>query len=105
MFVLLYGEGFEAALPDVTRATMAFVVTADVCGEEPLHPAGEVTVLAGPEDEVEMVGHEAVAADAHGEAFAGEGHEIDEGLIVVVVVEDAGAAVAAVDDVVADVSG
>jgi hypothetical protein len=79
-------------------------VAADVGGQQPLHPAGEVAIVARPEDKVEVVGHEAVAADPHGQSLAGQWEQIDECLEVGVIVEDASAAITAVDDVVADVS-
>ena len=69
-----------------------------------MHPAGEVAIVARPEDKVEVVGHKAVAADSHGQPLAGQWEQIDECLEVGVVVEDARAAITTVDDVVADVS-
>ena len=60
--------------------------------------------MIGVEDEVEVVGHQAVGQDAHREAVAGLSDEADEGGVVGVLVEDLGFAVAAVQNVVAHVA-
>jgi len=100
--VLLNREGAEAALPDVAATAMAAVVAADVAGEQPLHESAEVAIAAGPEDEVEVIGHQAEGGHAHGQALAAGGEQVEKGAVVGLVVEDAGAAVAAIDDVIAD---
>ena len=62
--VLLDGEAFETALVEVAAsAGVAVGVPALGVGHgEPLHEAGELSILGGEEDEVEVVGHEAVGA-------------------------------------------
>ena len=59
----------------------------------------------GPQDKVEVVGHQAVGEDAHREAFAGQADQLDERRVIVVIVEDGGAGVSSVEDVVAEVGG
>jgi hypothetical protein len=66
MFIVLNGEGLEPALPDVTIGAVSAVVSANVCGEQPLHPPAEVSVVPRPQDQVEMIRHEAEADDADG---------------------------------------
>ncbi len=99
--VLRDGKGFEPALPDVAAAPVAAAVAVHVGGQQPLHPGTQVVVAAGPEDEVEVVGHQAKADQPHRDAGAGLAEEADEAVVVVGVVEDPGAAVAAVEGVVA----
>ena len=74
-------------------------VAADVRGHQPVHPAAQVAVVAGPQGQVEVVGHQAVGQDAHGRADHGLGHHVDEGIIIVGLVKDGGTGVAAVEDV------
>ena len=62
------------------------------------HPVAQVAVIGGPEDEAGVVGHEAVGEDWHGESLAGL---VDDGVVVIGLVEDPGVGVAAIGDVVA----
>src|SRR5262245_12292878 len=55
----------------------------------------------GPEEEMKVVGHQAVAENPHRQAFAGRLKEGDEGDVVRFLVEDVGPGVAAIEDVVA----
>ena len=82
VFVFLDGERFESPLPDVAGGLVVLVVAADVCREQPLHPAGEIAVLARPEDQVKMVRHQAVTQEPHRNDFVGGVEETDEGLII-----------------------
>src|SRR5262249_10244937 len=91
-----------AALPDVAAGSSPAVMVADVAGEQPLHESAEVAIVAGPEDEMKVIGHEAEGGDAHGDAFGGLGEQFEEVAVVGRVVKDACAAVTAVEDVVAD---
>jgi hypothetical protein len=63
----------------------------------------------GAEEEVEVVGHQAVAEEPKGIAIPGHGEGLEEGEVIVVVGEDGGAVVAAVerviDEAVADDAG
>jgi hypothetical protein len=72
-----------------------------VSGEQPLHLGAQVVIAGRPEDEVEMVGHQTKADQTHGHAGASLTQEPDEVVIVVGVVKDLGAAVAAVESMVA----
>jgi len=65
VFILLDREGFETTLPYVTAGMIVAVMTPDVRGHQPLHPGAEVAIPARPEDQMEMVGHEAIAEDTH----------------------------------------
>jgi hypothetical protein len=45
------------------------------CGEQPLHPATEVSVGMRPEYEMEVVRHQTMPDDAHRSPFAGVGDQ------------------------------
>jgi hypothetical protein len=77
------------------------MITPDMRRQRPLHPAAQVAVVARPKHQVEVIGHDAEGQDAHREPLAGSGQNGDEGFVVLVLVEDFGAVVAAVQDVVA----
>ena len=102
------GEGFETALVEGAGAGGVVVgVPALGVGElEPAHEVGEEVglVLAGPEDEVEVVGHEDVGEDAEGVTGVGLFEGAFKGDVVGGCVEDAGAGGGAVEDVVGGVA-
>ena len=100
MIVFLNGEGFEAALPNMTGQAVSHVVTAAVGGQQPMDPGGQVVRVGGPEDEVEMVGHEAITKNPHGDMGVGLAEKVAKGGVVVRAVEDFDPAVAAIDDMV-----
>ena len=41
MFILLDGEAFEAALPDMAAGSVDVMVAAHMAGEEPLHETAQ----------------------------------------------------------------
>lgn len=100
MIVFLDGKGSEAALVDMAAAVVVLVVTADMSGEQPHHVFTQIAVAAWPEDEVEMVGHQAIGEQAHGDAFASLTQQFDEGGVIAVFVEDGTAAIAPIEDMV-----
>jgi len=103
--VLLDRERLEAALPDVAAVAVAGRMAADVGGHGPVHPPARVAVLAGPDDEVEMVGYEALAEQPHRDAQANLGEQAEECGVVPLVTEDLNPGVAPVEDVVAGAAG
>ena len=101
VFILIDGEGFEAALPDVAAAAVTLAVAVHVSGQEPLHPGAQVAIAMRPEYSVEMIGHHAKAHEAHryaGARLAKEAHEV---MVVIVVMKDPGPAIAAIKGMVA----
>lgn len=84
---------------------MGAVMTPHVRGQQPLHPRTEHIVDPRPKQKMEMVRHQAVADDAHGRAQAPFGQEIEEPPIVVVAMENGGAPIPAVENVIAEVGG
>src|SRR3954453_20847333 len=80
MFVVLDGKRPESALPNMAAAMIVLMVTAHMSGEQPHHVVAQFTVAARPEGEVKMVGHQAIAEQAHArQAFARLAQQLDEG--------------------------
>lgn len=82
VMVLLDGECLEASLPDMAGGAMCFAVAMHMSSQQPLHPAADVVVAQGPQSKVKMIGHEAVAQEAHGNASAGPAQQGHEGGVV-----------------------
>jgi len=61
VLVLLDGKGFAASFPDVATAVVVAVITPHVQRHQPLHPATRIAIMARPEHQVKMLGHETVA--------------------------------------------
>ena len=76
------------------------LIAADVRGQQPVHPATEIAVGRGPDDQVEMIGHQAEGQHPHRHPQAGFRQQIDEGLVAVVLVEYLGSMIASVQDMV-----
>jgi hypothetical protein len=102
MFVLLNGKRFEPSLPDVPARGIVAMIAADVRRQEPLHPAAQIAILPGPDDQMEMVGHEAVCEHPHPVSREAGLEQIGEGGVVPRLVKDGGAPIAAIDDVIAE---
>ena len=79
---------------------MAAVEVPGVGDRKRLKDAADRDARFGPEEQVEMVGHQAVGIEAEGISDLGFGQVVEEGLVVGVVVEDDLSVVAAVDGVV-----
>jgi hypothetical protein len=103
MLVALNGKGLEPPLPDVPAAVVVPVIPPDMAGEQPLHPAPQVAVAVRPQDQMEMVGHEAPTDDPHRQPLARRLEQADERLEILVLVKDLGPTVATVEQMVAPV--
>ncbi len=102
MVVLLHGEGLEAALVEVAAADVV-IVGVPALGVRQGQPAEEARQLPGllrPQDEVPVVGHQAVGQQAGGGVGLGFFQDALEGPVVLVLEEEGAAAVAAVEGVV-----
>jgi hypothetical protein len=53
MLIFLGGKRLEPALPDVAARAITPQVATHVRGHQPVHPAAQLAVLAGPEGQVE----------------------------------------------------
>ncbi len=93
-------ETFESALPNVSARMIVLMVAADMGGEEPGHVSAQLTVLAWPKCEVEMVGHQAEGQQPHRDMLLRLVQELDEGLEITVLVKDGAPAIPTVKDMV-----
>ena len=105
--VALDGEGFVGALVKVAVAcgVAVFVPASDVCDGEALHELAELGVGGGLEDQVPVVGHDAVGEELDGDGVEGLGEDFFEGGVVEVFLEEGGAGVGSVEDVKEGVGG
>jgi len=103
MAVVLNRKTFEATLPHMPVAAVVPMVAADVASH-PLHERAEGGVRGRLHDEVKMIGHEADAEELDGVFGFRDGKQVEKCGIVAVLVEDRGASVPPIEDVV-DVSG
>ncbi len=76
-----------------------------VSERKPAKKLGHLAVFLRPEDHVPVIGHDAVAEDAHGDAVEGFEEGALEGFVVVGFGEDARAGVGAIEDVIKMVGG
>ncbi len=99
MVVLLDREGFESTLPDVSAGMVMFLVPANMSRQQPVNPSAQVPVLPGPENQVEMVGHQAEGQDPHGTAECRFSHHVEERVKIPILMKNLRAGVAPVEDV------
>ena len=90
MIVFLDGERLEAALIQMAGADGAVVrvPTHGVRVRQPAKKVGQVAIALGPEDEVPVIGHEAVAENADRELGVGFIDNAQERLVVAVLLEE-----------------
>src|SRR6266516_3546799 len=106
--VRLHGKALVAPLIEVAFAHAAAVLApaAHVRVAHPADELGQVAVPARPEDQVPVVVHQAVRQHPHArDALARLAQELDEGLEIAGLGEDARPAVAAVDHVINHAAG
>jgi hypothetical protein len=98
VFVLLDGKRFVEALIQVTVTDgMAVEVPAsDVCGGQALHEAAELGVMAWPEDEMPVIGHQAIGEKAHVQALKRLSQQCDKRGVVGLFAEDVHSRISAV---------
>ena len=81
------------------------MVTADVARREPLHPVAEIAVFSRPEDQVEVIGQQAIGQQPHLAGFGFLVKKFHELGIVAGLVEDLAPGISAVENVVTKASG
>ena len=101
VIVLLDQERLEAALPYTTTGLILPMMTTHVRGEEPMGPAGQISVAVRAHDEVQMVRHEAEGQNRHREVLLRLDDERQKCSVVGRVVKNARVIVTSVDHVVA----
>src|SRR3990172_8630961 len=102
MRIVLDRKGLEAPLPHVAGGAVAAVVTPYLRRQQPLEVTREIALGPRPEHQMEMVGHEAEAQQAHRHASTGRRQQFEKAAIVRVVMKHLTAGIAAVQDVVAN---
>ena len=102
MVVVLDDGALEPALPNVATAPVAAMVALGVRDEEALHQSAD-RGLERADQEVDVVGHEAVAVERERPSLLQIADRPEESSVVLVIVEHRGAVVAPVDDVVDEV--
>jgi hypothetical protein len=90
MVVFLDRERLEATLVEWPGASTVVVgvPTHGMRQRQPVQKVGQFTVLARPEDEVKMVGHQAVGQDSEGQLVFGLAEYPFKGGVVAVFVEE-----------------
>jgi hypothetical protein len=107
MMIALHRKTLEPALIQVAL-TDRFAVLApppDVSGTDPLHELGEVIGVPGPENEVPVIAHQAVAQNPHPGAPAALFQQLEKREKIAGLLEDVQPAVAAVEHVKHDSAG
>src|SRR5688572_6217312 len=101
MIVLLNGKRFEATLIKMPAANVMVMgmPALRMRQGQPMHEVRQLAVAPRPKDKMPVVGHQAVADQAHaGNMVLGFSDNALERLIVGILAEDRDAAVAAVED-------
>ena len=101
MLAALGGESLEAALPDMSCGFVGLAVAGNVRSKQPVHEAAKVAVLARPEAEMKVVGHQAVSQDAHLNAGAGLVKELHESVVIIGGMKNPVSGIAAINHVIA----
>ena len=76
------------------------VVATHVRSHQPLHPPTEVSVFIRPQQQVKMIGHQAVAGQPHRNSLVTFAHQCDESEKVVWFMEDIATPVPAIENVI-----
>src|SRR5262249_59952269 len=98
MLISLNGKGLVSSLIEMSAADILIVgmPALRVREREPVHEVGQLAVGAWPQQEVPVIGHEAIAGEPHaGDVFQGLGEDALERLEVARLLEDGRAAIAA----------
>jgi hypothetical protein len=99
--ILLNRKRLEASLPDPPGRPITPVMSANVRGKQPVHPAAQIAVAAWPQHEMKVVWHQAPSEYAHRNALARKSDQLHEGPMVDLVVKHDILVIPAVDHVVA----
>jgi hypothetical protein len=98
--VILNHGALEPALPDMTRGVMALVVAPGMGDRKRLEDSADRLPGLGPDHEVEVIGHEAIAEEAKRVTILGLGESFEKGDAIVVIAEDITAVIATVESVI-----
>jgi hypothetical protein len=104
MVVFLNRERLESPLPYMTAGAVAPVITPHVRCEKPLHPSAQVAIRVRPQSKMKVIRHNAVSNHSHRHPLAAQSNQIKKSLIILLAIEDVLFCVAAIDNVVTDIS-
>jgi hypothetical protein len=102
VIILFDRKRLEPPLPEVSTGFVMLVIPSHMGVLYPVHPRAEVAIGLRLHDQMEVIGHVAVAEDRQRQFDAGVADGLDEGLVVFGFMEDLIPGVTTVDDVVAD---
>jgi hypothetical protein len=100
MSISLNNGALEPPLPDMTSAVMSFVVSPGMRDGKRLEDSADRLPGLRPDEQVKVIGHEAIAEQAKRIAVLGIGEGAEEGSPIGIVPKDISAVVAAVEDVI-----
>ena len=104
MTIFLDGKGFVSALVEMPGVGMiVLVMPPGMSDGDPAHEIDHRPSAARAQHQVPVAGHQAPAEQLDVDALQRVGEDGDEGLIIARLVKEALAAVAAVDDMIAEV--
>jgi hypothetical protein len=90
MPVVLDRERLETTLPHVTAMAVMLQVSPHVRRHQPLHPARQVSIPMGHDNQVKMVPHQAVGYKPHRYSQRRLTHRLEEGAVIRRLVENLG---------------
>ena len=97
---MLNRKCLETPLPHMTARAMSAVITANMRGQQPLHPATQVPIAIGLQNKMDMVGHQAGSQNIQRQTNARLTDEPNERLIIQCIVKHNGARIATIHNVV-----
>jgi hypothetical protein len=100
MIVIFHRKRLEPSLPYVPGGTVMPMVSLHMGRKQPLHPTAGITIVMGPQEEMEMVRHQAVTEQINGYALASLGHRLDKSIVVGWLVKEGLPTVAPVQSVI-----
>jgi hypothetical protein len=103
VLILLDRERLETPLPDMAAGIVVAMITPDMSIHQPSHPGAEVAIAERPEDQVKVIGHQAISQDPHGSKPASLIDQIDKRIVIGIFMEDPSPSIPPVEDMVAKV--
>jgi hypothetical protein len=82
MRIVLNRECLETPLPHMTASAIATVMTANMSCQQPLHPPAQIHVAIGPQNEMDMIGHQTNSQYIQWQARTGFRNQTNKRLII-----------------------
>jgi hypothetical protein len=100
MLILLNRKSLEPPLPEMAAAVIVLMITTHMRVLQPVHPGAEITIIFRQDDQMEVIGHQAIAKDRHGDFHAGMIDRLDKGMIIAILVKNLATTIAAIHHMV-----